>query len=64
MDALELITIPEKGEDRRCLFKDHITSKSLAKDIIAFSNTQGNLIIIVETTFPSNYPIIVQIMFN
>lgn len=47
METAELLTIIAKGEDSKHQFKANITrSESLAQEMVAFSNSQGGLILI------------------
>jgi len=47
MEAIELIELISRGEDSRTQFKQNITNaKSLAGDIVAFSNSKGGIIIV------------------
>jgi len=47
MEALEIIEILERGEDSRHQFKGDVTNAdSLAKEMVAFANTKGGIIII------------------
>lgn len=47
MEATELLTIIANGEDSKHQFKGNITrSESLAQEMVAFSNSQGGLILI------------------
>jgi len=47
MEVFEIIEILEKGEDSQHQFKRDITNtESLAGEMVAFSNTNGGIIII------------------